>query len=179
MAEPRVPGSREPITLPCGELVGVRDVDMGMRELDCECGASHGVVTDVHPPERFLPAEIVAVLRDVVEVTDGFGEFGTPHLMASVREEYPEAVAVADASDDGTVGYAILWVTDFDSRRLHELVVELVVELMEHAMSHAGDDGAMAAFEAEMLDFDVAAFVSEYRAERDLAAEDVPGYERG
>jgi len=39
------------------------------------------------------------------------------------------------------------WVTEFDSRRLHEIVVELVVELMEHAVSHADDDEALSAFE--------------------------------
>ena len=179
MAEPRVPGSREPATLPCGERIDVADVDLGMRELACACGETHAVVTDVHPPERFVPEDVMATLRAVVDVTDEFGEFGTPHLMASVVEEFPESVAVVDASEDGRVGYALLWVTDFDSRRLHEVVVELVVELMEHAMSHSGDDDAMAAFEAEMLDFDVAEFVEAYRAERDLHAEDVPGYERG
>jgi len=179
MAEPHVPGSREPVTLPCGQRVAVRDVDMGMRDLSCDCGATHAVVTDVHPPERFLPDFLVSALREVVEVTDDFGEFGTPHLMASVREEFPEAVTVADASDDGYVGYALLWVTEFDSRRLHEVVVELVVELMEHAMSHGGDEEAMAAFESEMLEFDVSEFVEAYRAERDLTADDVPGYERG
>ena len=179
MAQPRVPGSRDPVTLPCGERIEVRDVDMGMRELECACGETHAVVTDVHPPERFLPAFLVEVLHEVVDVTDDFGEFGTPHLMASVREEYPEAVAVADASEDGYVGYSLLWVTDFDSRRLHEVVVELVVELMEHAMSHSGDDDAMAVFETEMLDFDVAEFVERYRRERDLSAADVPGFEQG
>ena len=179
MAEPRVPGSREPISLPCGQRIELRDVDMGMREFSCDCGDTHAVVTDVHPPERFLPPFLVDALHEVVEVTDEFGEFGTPHLMASVVEEYPEAVTVADASEDGYVGYALLWVTDFDSRRLHEVIVELVVELMEHAMSHSGDDDAMAAFEAEMLDFDVAEFVDAYRRERDLSADDVPGYERG
>jgi len=179
MAEPRVPGSREPVSLPCGERIEVRDIDMGMRELTCDCGATHAVVTDVHPPERFLPQFMMDVLREVVDVTDEFGEFGTPHLMASVREEYPETVTVADASEDGAVGYALLWVTEFDARRLHEVVVELAVELMEHAMSHSGDDDAMAAFEEEMLSFDVASFVDQYRAERDLSADDVPGYERG
>jgi len=34
------------------------------------------------------------------------------------------------------------WVTEFDSRRLHEIVVGFVVELMEHAVSHADDDEA-------------------------------------
>jgi len=60
------------------------------------------------------------------------------------------------------------WVTEFDSRRLHEIVVELVVELMEHAVSHADDDEALSAFEQEMVEFDVAEFVDQYRAERDL-----------
>jgi len=63
-------------------------------------------------------------------------------------------------------------VTEFDSRRLHEIVVELVVELMEHAVSHADDDEALSAFEQEMVEFDVAEFVDQYRAERDLEAED-------
>ncbi|HKJ57781.1 MAG TPA: DUF5815 family protein, partial [Halobacteriales archaeon] len=61
----------------------------------------------------------------------------------------------------------------------HEVVVELTVELMEHAMSHSRDDDAVAAFESEMLDFDVAEFVDTYREERDMHGDDVPGYERG
>jgi len=66
----------------------------------------------------------------------------------------------------------MVWVTEFDSRRLHEVVVELVVELMEHAASHADDDEALSAFEREMVEFDVSEFVEQYRAERDLEAED-------
>jgi hypothetical protein len=51
------------------------------------------------------------------------------------------------------------------------VVVELVVELMEHAMSHAGADEAMAEFEAQMLEFDVAEFVEAYRQQRDFESE--------
>lgn len=175
MAEPRVPGGRgEELELPCGETVGARQIDMGMREFDCECGATHAVVTDVHPPDRFLPEFLVAVLRETVETTsEEMPEFGTPHLLGIVREEFPDRIASADVADDGDVGYALLWVADFDARRLHEIVVELVVELMEHAISHADDEGAMREFEEEMLAFDVSAFVERYRAERDLDADDV------
>jgi len=41
---------------------------------------------------------------------------------------------------------------------------------MDHAVSHAESEGAEAEFEAEMASFDVAAFVDEYRAERDREA---------
>jgi hypothetical protein len=85
-----------------------------------------------------------------------------------VLEEFPEAVVAEDVSDDGEVGYSMLWVTDFDSRRLHEIVVELLVELMEHAVSHAEDDVVVEEFEQQMLQFDVAAFVDQYRRERNF-----------
>ncbi|MFB6080559.1 MAG: DUF5815 family protein [Haloferacaceae archaeon] len=175
MAEPRVPGGRgETVELPCGETVGVREIDMGMREFDCACGATHAVVTDVHPPDRFLPEFLVDVLRETVETTgEEMAEFGTPHLMGIVLEEFPDRVASADVSEDQEVGYALLWVTAFDARRLHEVIVELVVELMEHAMGHADDETAMREFEEEMLAFDVSAFVERYRAERDIEADDV------
>jgi hypothetical protein len=62
-------------------------------------------------------------------------------------------------------------VTGFDSRRLHEIVVELVIELMEHAVSHAESERAMTQFEEQMLDFDVTEFVEEYRDQRDLDPE--------
>ena len=77
-----------------------------------------------------------------------------------------------DASDNGDVGYAMVWVTEFDSRRLHAVIVELVVELMEHAVSHADDTEALTTFERSMTEFDVDEFVDQYRAERDLEAED-------
>jgi hypothetical protein len=130
---------------------------------------------DVHPPERFLPEFLTEALLGTIDTADEFDEFGTPHLMGLVLEEFPESVVSADRSDDGTVGYALVWITDFDARRLHEVIVELVIELMEHAMSHADGDVA-AEFEEAMLEFDVASFAEQYRAERDLTADDVPGY---
>ncbi|WP_254765750.1 DUF5815 family protein [Salinilacihabitans rarus] len=172
MAEPRVPGDDDrTLELPCGESIDPHEIDLGMREYDCSCGDVHAVVTDVHPPSRFVPESLVAVLRETIETEDDFGEFGTPHLMGITMEEFPEAVAVHDAAEDGSVGYAMLWVTDFDSRRLHELVVELVVELMEHAVSHAEDDDAVGEFESQMLEFDVSEFVAEYRRLRDWESE--------
>lgn len=166
---------RGELELPCGETINPRDLDLGLREFACDCGETHGIVMDVHPPERFIPEFLTDALRGTIDTADEFDEFGTPHLMGLVLEEFPRAVVSADRSDDGTVGYALVWVTDFDSRRLHEVIVELVIELMEHAISHADADVA-AEFEAAMLDFDVASFVEQYRAERDLTADDVPGY---
>lgn len=172
MAEPRVPGAGgERLSLPCGKGVAVREIDMGMREYRCDCGNRHAVVTDVHPLTRFVPEFLADVLAETVEPADEYPEFSTPHLMGMVLEEFPERVAVGDASEDGQVGYAMVWLTEFDSRRLHEIVVELVVELMEHAVSHADDEGAAAAFEREMRQFDVAEFVERYRAQRDFEDE--------
>jgi hypothetical protein len=175
MAGPRVPGGQsEELDLPCGETVRVRDLDMGLREYDCPCGERHAVVMDVHPPDRFLPDFLVSVLREAVETTsEEMPEFGTPHLMGIVLEELPDRVASADVSEDQQVGYALVWVTDFDARRLHETIVELVVELMDHAVSHADEDAAVTEFERQMREFDVEAFVEQYRAERDLEADDV------
>lgn len=169
MPEPRVPGERgADLDLPCGRTVDVHDLDMGMREYDCpHCGATHAVVMDVHPPSRFFPEFLVDVLRETVDTTDG-AEFGTLHLMGIALEEFPDEVAVANLENDGEVGYSLVWVTDFDSRRLHEILVELVVELMEHAVSHAEDGDAMTTFEDSMLEFDVAEFVDEYRERRDF-----------
>ena len=175
MAQPRVPGGRgEDLELPCGETKPVRSLDLGLREFDCPCGESHAVVMDVHPPERFLPDFLVEVLQEAVETTsEEMPEFGTAHLMGIVLEEFPQKVVSADVSDDGDVGAGIVWVTDFDSHRLHEIIVELVVELMEHAVSHAEDDSAVSDFETQMLDFDVSEFVEQYRAQRDLSEDDV------
>jgi len=170
MAQPGGPGGRT-LSLPCGEVVAVRDLDMGMREFDCDCGAVHAVVTDVHPIARFVPEFLEEVLAETVETADDYPTFSMPHLMGMVLEEFPEAVAVADVSEDGEVGYALVWVTDFGSRRLHEVVVELVVELMDHAVSHAEDESAEAAFERELREFDVDAFVDQYRRERDFESE--------
>jgi hypothetical protein len=171
MSEPRVPGRDSEVTLPCGETVAAVDVDMGMRDLNCDCGATHAVVTDVHPPGRFVPESFVGDLQTAVETDDEFGEFGTPHLLGMVREEFPEQVVSLDVSDDGTVGYALLWVAAFDSRRLHEVVVELVVEMMDHALSHAEDTTAREQFREQLAQFDVEAFVDQYRQQRDFQDE--------
>jgi hypothetical protein len=174
MTKPGVPGDTRTIDLPCGEAVPVAEFDLGMREFECACGDAHAVVVDVHPPERFLPEFLVEVLQETVETTsEEMPEFDTPHLLGVVLEEFPARVATADLSEEGDVGYALLWVTDFDAYRLHEVIVELVVELMEHAVSHAEDDATIREFERQMLDFDVAAFVEQYRSERDLEAGDV------
>lgn len=171
MAEPRVPGGRGAVlSLPCGEQQPVYALDMGMRGLDCDCGERHAVVVDVHPLSRFVPEFLVDTLRATVDTTTE-GEFSMAHLMGIVLEEFPDSVVSADVSDDGEVGYAMVWVTDFDSRRLHEVAVELLVELMEHAISHAEDDDAVSAFEEKMLEFDVGAFVDEYRRERNFTSE--------
>ncbi len=174
MTQPRVPGGDEnALDLPCGETVGLGELDLGMREFDCTCGDTHAVVMDVHPPERFLPDFLVEVLREAIETTsEEMPEFDTPHLIGIALEEFPDRVVARDASDDADVGYAMVWVADFDARRLHEILVELVVELMEHAVSHADDDDALAQFEAAMSEFEVSTFVERYRAERDLEAED-------
>ncbi|WP_251342708.1 DUF5815 family protein [Haloplanus halophilus] len=174
MTNPGVPGDTREIDLPCGESVPVTEFDLGMREFECPCGDAHAVVMDVHPPERFLPEFLVEVLRETVETTsEEMPEFDTPHLLGVVLEEFPAKVATADLSEEGDVGYALLWVTEFDARRLHEVVVELVIELMEHAVSHAEDDDTIQEFERRMLEFDVATFVDQYREERDLDADDV------
>jgi hypothetical protein len=175
MAQPRVPGGgSETLSLPCGEEISARELDMGLRELDCSCGDTHAVVMDVHPPERFLPEFLVSVLREAVETTsEEMPEFDTPHVLGIVLEEFPDSVAFADVTDDQDIGYAMVWVTDFDSRRLHEIIVELVVELMEHAISHADREDALTEFEEQMLSFDVEEFVEEYREQRDLTADDV------
>ena len=171
MSSPRVPGPGEQLELPCGESLGLSEIDMGMRAVDCACGSTHAVVMDVHPPARFLPEFLVDVLRETVETTDEADELGTAHLMGIVLEEFPDAVVAEDVADDGDIGCGLVWVTDFDARRLHEIIVELVVELMEHAVSHADDDEAISEFEAEMQAFDVAEFVEVYRAQRDFEGE--------
>lgn len=178
MTEPRVPGdggTPESLTLACGETVDPRAIDLGMREYRCSCGGTHAVVLDVHPPSRFFPESFVDVLRETIDTADEFDSFGTPHLLGIVLEEFPEAVVVHEAEGDGAVGYALLWVTDFDARRLHEIIVELVVELMDHAVSHADDDATVTEFESQLAEFDVEAFVEEYRRVRNVdSARDGP-----
>lgn len=172
MAGPRVPGGRgTELSLPCGEGLAVRDVDMGMRAVNCPCGGRHAVVVDAHPLGRFVPEVLASVLRESIGPADGESTFGTAHLMGMVLEEFPDRVVAADVADDGEVGYAMVWVADFDDRRLHEVVVELVVELMEHAVSHADDEAAIADFEEQMGRFDVGEFVDRYRSERNFESE--------
>ena len=174
MVEPRVPGGTdEQLELPCGETVRTHDLDLGMRELACACGETHAVVMDVHPLGRFVPEFLVDTLRATISTEDEFDEFSTPHALAMVREEYPEAVAVADCSGDGQVGYGLVWVADMDSRELHRTVVELLVELMEHAISHADDGPTVTEFEEQLAEFDLDAFVDAYREERDFEEEGV------
>ena len=172
MTQPGVPGGPEhELELPCGETVDAHEIDLGRRELACTCGDRHAVVTDAHPLGRFLPEFLGDVLRETVEPADEFDAFSMAHLMGMVLEEFPQEVATADLADDGQVGYAMLWVTAFDARRLHEIVVELVVELMAHAVSHTEDGEALGEFERQLETFDVAAFVEEYRDERDFETE--------
>jgi hypothetical protein len=128
---------------------------------------------DMHPPSRFFPESIVEVLTEAIEPaeSDQFDEFGTPHLMGAVMEQLPEEVVAIEQSENGSVGYALCWVTDPDARELHAIVVELVVELMDHAVSHAESEAPKSEFEEQMLDFDVEAFVEEYREARDFEDE--------
>ena len=172
MAEPRVPGSDgADIELPCGESVAVHDLDMGLREYECPCGETHAVVMDVHPLGRFVPEFLADVLRETIETADEFPEFTTAHVMGIVIEEFPEAVVSEDLSEDGQVGYSMIWLADFDSRRLHEVVVDLLLELMDHAVSHTDDDEAAAQFEQWLHEFDVETFVDQYRDEREFETE--------
>ncbi|PSP51098.1 hypothetical protein BRC74_07510 [Halobacteriales archaeon QH_7_68_42] len=150
MAQPRVPGGDDDIELPCGETVTVHDLDLGLREYACDCGERHAVVMDVHPLGRFVPE----FLADAI-----------------VREEFPDRTVSQDVSEDGSVGYSLVWLTDFDSRRLHEVVVELLVELMDHAVSHADDAEAQSEFQQWLAQFDVTEFVDQYRAEREFESE--------
>jgi hypothetical protein len=171
MPSPGVPGTDSVLELPCGNRVEPHDIDLGMRAYDCPCGETHAVVTDAHPLGRFVPEEMAETLRDVIDTDDEFDEFTTVHLLAMVQEEYPQRVARADCADDGSVGYALVWVTEFDTRKLHEVIVELLVELMDHAIGHADDEVAVAEFEEQLAEFDVGAFVDTYRAERELEDE--------
>lgn len=172
MPEPRVPGDTgDDLELPCGEVVQPTDFDLGMREYHCACGERHAVVMDIHPLARFVPEFLVETLRETITTDDDFETFGTAHAMAMVGEEFPEKMVSTDCSTDGSVGYALLWISDFDSRRLHEIVVELLLELMEHAISHAEDDAVQTEFEQYMHDFDLEEFVDLYREEREFETE--------
>lgn len=172
MAKPRVPGEGpDELDLPCGELVHPHDLDLGVRELACDCGDRHAVVMDVHPLGRFVPEFLADTLRATIATEDEFDEFTTAHVLAMVREEFPEEVATADCSGDGEVGYGLVWVSSFDARELHETVVELLIELMEHAVSHADDGDTVTEFESQLEAFDVEQFVEVYRGEREFEDE--------
>ena len=175
MPQPGVPGAEEDssVELPCGRTVPVSDFHLGMREYECACGETHAVVLDPHPLSRFIPEDTVEVLETAIETSpdDEFEEFGIPYLLGAVIDEHPDAMIVHDAASNGSVGYAILWVARFDSEELHRRVVELVVTLMEHALAHAEDDEAIGQFESQLADFDVDAFVEEYREVRDFEDE--------
>ncbi len=171
MPEPRVPGDTDDeLVAPCGEAVHPHSLDLGMREYECENGETNAVVMDIHPLGRFIPEFLVETLRETITTDDEFEQFSTAHVMAMVREEYPEDVTSADLSGDGEVGYGLVWMTTFDARELHHEVVELIIELMEHAVSHAEGTPATE-FEQQLEAFDTEEFVEMYRSEREFEDE--------
>jgi hypothetical protein len=163
----------EPIVLSCGVTINSHEIDLGMRELKCECGNLHAVVTDVNPLTRFLPDFLVNSLAQVIEVVDSerWGGFGMAHIMGLVIEECPEEVTFFDSKEDGYLGYSALWITEFNSFKLHEMIVELIIEIMEHAVSHSKNEISIQEFEKQMLSFNISEFVEKYREERDLDPE--------
>ncbi len=171
MPEPRIPGEADDeLVAPCGETIHPHSLDLGVREFDCDCGQSHAVVMDVHPLGRFIPEFLVETLRETITTDDEFEQFSTAHVLAMVREEFPDEVRSADLSGDGEVGYGLVWVSAFDARELHHQVVDLVIELMEHAISHAEGD-PVTEFERQLEEFDTEEFVDIYRSEREFEDE--------
>ena len=169
MAGPRIPDRPDhTMTLPCGRDLAIDELDLGMRELACRCGARHAVVMDVHPLSRWIPESVVEVLVATIGTDDEYDEFGTMHVMAIVREEFPDRVAVHDASANPAVGFALCWVCDVPAKRLHEIIVELLVDLMDHAVSHAADPSMKEQFAGQLDAFDLETFVTRYRDERDF-----------
>lgn len=175
MAHPGVPGEEDDsaVELPCGRTVPLSDFHLGMREYQCACGDAHALVLDPHPLSRFVPEDTAEVLKTAIGTSsdDEFEEFTIAHLLGAVMEEYPQEVVAHDASENGSVGYALLWVAEFDARELHRRIVEIVVNLMEHGLSHAEDEEALEAFESQLAEFDVDAFVEEYREVREFEDE--------
>lgn len=157
----------EAAELPCGSTVNAWSLDLGIREYTCSCGDNHAVVMGSHPPTRFLPEEFIEILRETVETADAFEQFGTPHLIGLVMDEYPECVTTIDTGDIGSVGHSIVWMTTFDARELHEIIVELVVDMMNHAMTHASED-PQGQFVRYLNQFDIEEFVDEYREKRNF-----------
>jgi hypothetical protein len=169
--QPGVPDEPEggTIQLPCGETITADDLDLGMREVDCACGASHAVVMDPHPPTRFLPTEVAEDLAATVSAAGTeTEEFGTIALMGLVMDAVPEEIVAYDAAEDGTTGFAVAWIADVDARELHEIVVETVLSIMAEAVTAAGNADAEASFAKARAEFDVEGFVDEYRAVRDF-----------
>lgn len=152
---------RVELELPCGEQIDARQFDPNTQTICCSCGESHAVVASAETLDRFVPDEVVEILRATVD-PEGTGSFGVTHVLAKVHATYPARISSADLSEVNDVGYAKLWVTEFDDRRLHEIVVEVLVELMSHMMEHADNETAVA-FEQQLAGFDAAAFVDAYR----------------
>ncbi len=174
MAQPGVPSDSADtsIELPCGETITPDDLDLGMREFRCDCGATHAVVMDPHPPSRFLPESVTDVLAETISPEGSeIEEFGTIPLMGLVMENEADRIVTHDASEDGATGFALAWIADFDARRLHEVVVETVLEIMAEAVTEVGDESATSEFTQQRAAFDVDAFVDAYRAERDFEDE--------
>ena len=171
MTTPQIPSDDDSITLSCDRTVSREHFDMGMREFDCSCGNTHAVVMDVHPLSRWIPESVSEIFRDTIEPSDEFVEFGTIHLMGIVLEEYPEAITVVNATDDPTVGFAVLWISDFDARELHRIIIELLVTLMDHAVGHSDNPTIQSTFDEGLQEFDVEAFVDQYRGDRDWSDE--------
>ena len=63
------------ILLPCGTSIDSHRIDLGMRELKCECGKTHAIVTDINPLTRFLPEFLVVSLEELIEVRDSALDF--------------------------------------------------------------------------------------------------------
>ena len=172
MTEPQIPGAEEALlTCPDGVTIRVQELDMGMREFDCDCGSTHAVVMDVHPLGRWIPESVERILAETIEPTDEYETFGTIHVMGLVLEEFPEKTVVYDASDNPAVGYALVWMTTMDAASLHRIIVELLIELMDHAVSHSDDPEIAASFQDALDTFDIEEFVTEYRRQRDFTDE--------
>ena len=109
------------------------------------------------------PVDVQSVVQEINEETAAFDGTEVP-----VTVSYED-----DGSFDIEIGVPptaelIKDEAGFDPRSLHRVVVELLVELMNHAVEHAGNDAAVREFEAQLAQFDVAAFVDAYRREREF-----------
>lgn len=79
-------------------------------------------------------------LRDSLEPPCG-EQVHPRHLDRGMRsyDRFCGHTHAADCVEDGQVGYALVWVSEFDPRHPHEVAVELLVELMDRAVGHADD----------------------------------------